>query len=61
AIGINSRQFLLEELSQLDEQRAKVVNSYSNALVQDAKSHIQSSFADVNVRSRLSTPRQVAS
>jgi len=50
AIGINSRQFLLEELSQLDEQRAKVVNSYSNALVQDAKSHIQSSFADVNVR-----------
>ena len=61
AIGINSRQFLLEELSQLDEQRAKVVNSYSNALVQDAKSHIQSSFADVNVRSRLSTPRQTAS
>ncbi|GAA0805559.1 universal stress protein [Psychrobacter piscatorii] len=50
AIGINSRQFLLEELSQLDEQRAKVVNSYSNALVQDAKSHIQGSFADVNVR-----------
>ncbi|MDN5620736.1 MAG: universal stress protein [Psychrobacter sp.] len=50
AIGINSRQFLLEELSQLDEQRAKVVNSYSNALVQDAKSHIKDSFADVNVR-----------
>lgn len=50
AIGINSRQFLLEELSQLDEQRAKVVNSYSNALVQDAKSHIKDSFADINVR-----------
>lgn len=50
AIGINSRQFLLEELSQLDEQRAKVVNSYSNALVQDAKSHIQNRFADINVR-----------
>ncbi|MDN3453969.1 MULTISPECIES: universal stress protein [unclassified Psychrobacter] len=50
AIGINSRQALLEELSQLDEQRAKVINSYSNALVQDAKSHIQSSFADVNIR-----------
>ena len=50
AIGINSRQFLLDELSQLDEQRAKVVNSYSNALVQDAKSHIKDSFADVNVR-----------
>lgn len=50
AIGVNSRQFLLEELSQLDEQRAKVVNSYSNALVQDAKSHVQSSFAEVGVR-----------
>jgi len=50
AIGVNSRQFLLQELLQLDEQRAKVVNSYSNALVQDAKSHIQNYFADVNVR-----------
>ncbi len=50
AIGINSRQFLLDELSQLDEQRAQVVNSYSNALVQDAKSHIQNSFDDVEVR-----------
>jgi nucleotide-binding universal stress UspA family protein len=54
AIGINSRQFLLEELTQLDEQRAKVANSYSNALVKDAKSHIQSSFngVDVNVYQR---------
>ncbi|ERL57002.1 universal stress protein [Psychrobacter aquaticus] len=50
AIGINSRQFLLEELTQLDEQRAKVVNSYSNALVNDAKSHIQSGFEGVDVR-----------
>lgn len=50
AIGVNSRQFLLQELSQLDEQRAKVVNSYSNALVQDAKSHIQNHFANVSVR-----------
>lgn len=49
AIGINSRQFLLDELSQLDEQRAKVVNSYSNALVQDAKSHIKNQFDDVDV------------
>ena len=49
AIGINSRQSLLDELSKLDEQRAKVVNSYSNALVQDAKSHIQSNFAGVTV------------
>ena len=49
AIGLDSRQILLEELSHLDEQRARVVNSYSNALVQDAKSHIQSSF-DVEIK-----------
>ena len=49
AIGINSRQSLLDELSELDEQRAQVVNSYSNALVQDAKTHIQSGFKDINV------------
>lgn len=46
-IGIDSRQYLLEELSQLDEQRARVVNSYSNALVQDAKSHIEANFTHV--------------
>jgi len=50
SIGINSRQLLLEELTQLDEQRAKVANSYSNALVKDAKSHIQSSFDGVDVK-----------
>lgn len=49
AIGINSRQFLLDELSQLDEQRAKVVNNYSNSLVKDAKSHIQSQFNDIDI------------
>ena len=49
AIGMNSRQYLLDELSQLDEQRAKVVNSYSSALVQDAKSHIESNFEDIDV------------
>lgn len=49
AIGINSRQFLLDELSQLDEQRAKVINNYSNALVKDAKSHIQSQFNDIDI------------
>ena len=48
AIGINSRQDLLEELSQLDEERAKVVNSYSTALVKDAKSYIESKF-DIQV------------
>lgn len=50
AIGINSRQFLLEELTQLDEQRAKIENSYSNALVEDAKSHIQEKFPHIDVR-----------
>ena len=49
AIGIDSRQFLLEELTQLDEQRAKVVNNYSNALIQDAKSYLQSSFEGMEV------------
>jgi len=49
AIGINSRQFLLDELSELDEQRAQVVNNYSNALVQDAKSHIQNGFQSMKV------------
>lgn len=50
AIGINSREFLLEELTQLDEQRARVVNSYSDALVQDAKSHIRENFDQVDIR-----------
>lgn len=49
AIGLNSREFLLEELTELDEKRAKVVNSYSNALTQDAKSYLQSSFKEVDV------------
>ncbi|MGM8897295.1 MULTISPECIES: universal stress protein [unclassified Psychrobacter] len=49
AIGINSREFLLEELTELDEKRAKVVNSYTNALTQDAKSYLQSSFKEVDV------------
>ncbi len=34
AIGMDSRQILLGELTQLDEHRAKIVNNYSNALVQ---------------------------
>lgn len=48
-IGMDSRQILLEELTQLDEQRAKVVNGYSNALIEDAKNYIDNSF-DVEVR-----------
>lgn len=46
---MDSRQLLLLELTELDEQRAKVVNSYSNALVQDAKSYLHGSFKAVDV------------
>ena len=45
SIGVDSRQILLQELSQIDEQRAKIANSYSNALIQDAKSYIEDNFA----------------
>ena len=55
SIGVDSRQVLLQELSQIDEQRAKIANSYSNALVADAKSYINQNFAvDVNVYQRRS-------
>ncbi|MGM8885588.1 universal stress protein [Psychrobacter sp. 1U2] len=43
-IGVDSRQILLQELSEIDERRAKVANNYSDALVQDAKSYINSHF-----------------
>lgn len=49
AIGIDSRKFLLQELTDLDEQRAKVINSYSNALTKDAKSHLQTRFKDTEI------------
>jgi len=49
AIGINSREFLLEELTQIDEQRAKVINRYSNALVDDAKYYINKNYPDTEV------------
>ncbi|WP_367109264.1 universal stress protein [uncultured Psychrobacter sp.] len=44
-IGMDSRQNLLGELSQLDEHRAKIAKSYSNALIEDAKSYIDDNFA----------------
>lgn len=64
AIGVNSRQFLLEELTQLDEQRAKVVNSYSNALVQDAKAIskvtlLKSIFVSINVAASCYLPLSI--
>ncbi len=43
-IGVDSRQVLLQELSEIDERRAKVANNYSDALVQDAKSYIDKHF-----------------
>ena len=43
-IGVDSRQILLQELSEIDERRAKVANNYSAALVNDAKSYINSHF-----------------
>ncbi|WP_025643699.1 MULTISPECIES: universal stress protein [Psychrobacter] len=44
SIGVDSRQILLQELSEIDERRAKVANNYSAALVNDAKSYINSHF-----------------
>lgn len=49
AIGVNSREFLLEELTEIDEQRAKVINRYSNALIDDAKQYIKTNYHDVEV------------
>lgn len=43
-IGVDSRQILLQELSEIDERRAKVANNYSDALVQDAKNFISTNF-----------------
>ena len=43
-IGVDSRQVLLQELSEIDERRAKVANNYSDALVKDAKSYIDKHF-----------------
>lgn len=44
SIGVDSRQILLQELSEIDERRARVANNYSAALVNDAKSYINSHF-----------------
>ncbi len=43
-IGVDSRQILLQELSEIDERRAKLANNYSDALVQDAKNFISTNF-----------------
>ena len=53
SIGMNSRQNLLDELTKIDEQRSKVANNYSHALVEDAKSYIKSnSSVEVEIYQR---------
>ena len=48
-IGMDSRQALLYELTRLDEQTAKIALKHGEALIKDAKFHIQQNF-DVTVK-----------
>lgn len=48
AIGANRRRDLLLELTQLDKHRIQVANSYSKALIEDAKTYVNS-ISDVPV------------
>jgi len=41
SIGVDARSTLLDELSELDSKRAKVAMEHGRALLQDAKSHIE--------------------
>lgn len=53
SIGMNSRQNLLTQLTNIDEQRSQIANDYSKALTEDAKSYINSSSAvDVEIYRR---------
>ena len=60
AIGINSRQYLLDELSQLDEQRAKIVNSYSNAIVMGRRGE-DHKHSRINIGSQIETVARASS
>ena len=42
SIGLGARTALLEELSELDKQRATLAKSYGRALLSDAKTHLES-------------------
>ncbi|WP_367109126.1 universal stress protein [uncultured Psychrobacter sp.] len=53
AIGAHSRRDLLFALTQMDEQRAEIAESYSKALIHDAKSYINS-HSDVEVKTHQS-------
>lgn len=50
-IGMDSRQALLDELSQLDEQLARLAIKHGDALIKDAKADILKNYEDVQVRS----------
>lgn len=49
AIGMDSRQALLNELTALDEQTAKLALRHGEALLKDAKAHILNQF-DITVK-----------
>lgn len=52
SIGLGARTSLLEELTELDKQRAKLAMSYGRALLSDAKAHLESAGV-ANVTTRL--------
>ncbi|PNK59587.1 universal stress protein [Psychrobacter sp. FDAARGOS_221] len=48
AIGMDSRKHLLNELAQLDEQTSRIANQHGEALVKDAKQHIEKNLAVIS-------------
>ncbi len=53
AIGMDSRHSLLQQLTSLDEQTARIANQHGEALLQDAKAHILTSYPQANVYRHL--------
>ena len=53
AIGMDSRHSLLEQLTSLDEQTARIANQHGEALLQDAKAHILVTYPQANVYRHL--------
>lgn len=49
SIGMDSRNTLLQQLTLLDEQSARVANQHGEALLQDAKAHILINLPQANV------------
>lgn len=52
-IGMDSRQALLHELTQLDEQTARLAVKHGEALMSDAKEHIKATYDNVQVKCHL--------